>query len=95
MVKKINLLLLNSKVQAKELESLIVKLNHAAFILPFARYFLSSLRDTDRDMQKKTDIKLILEKMRGGGNFYYPLMLSSEKSYVILSHLTCVQKGKK
>ena len=92
MVKKINLLLLNSKVQAKELESLLVKLNHAAFILPFARYFLSSLRDTDRDMQKKTDIKLILEKPSWKRNFYYPLMLSSEKSYVILSHLTCVQK---
>ena len=54
-------------MQAKELESRIAKLNHAAFIIPFARYFLRSLRDTDRDMQKKPDIKLILEKKRGGG----------------------------
>ena len=60
-------------MQAKELESLIAKLNHAAFIIPFARYFLSSLRDTDRDMQKKPDIKLILEKKEGGVIFTTPL----------------------
>ena len=89
MVKKINLLLLNSKVQAKELESLIAKLNHAAFILPFARYFLRSLRDTDRDMQKKNRFTT---ETREGGYFNYPLMLSSEKSYVMLSHSTCAQK---
>ena len=78
-------------MQAKELESLIAKLNHAAFIIPFARYFLSSLRDTDRDMQKKNRYKTDTRE-KEGGNLYYPLMLSSEKSYVILSHLTCVQK---
>ena len=54
-------------MQAKELESLIAKLNHAAFIIPFARYFLSSLRDTDRDMQKKNRYKTDTREKEGGG----------------------------
>ena len=45
---EIDSLLSLRKVNNKKLESLIGKLNHAAFIIPLSRYFLNRIRHTER-----------------------------------------------
>lgn len=46
-INELDSLLSSEKVKQKQLESMLGKLNHAAFIIPLSRYFLNRLRHTE------------------------------------------------
>ena len=46
-INEIDKLLQNQKTKHKELESMLGKLNHAAFLIPLSRYFLNRIRHTE------------------------------------------------
>ena len=46
-INEIDNLLQNKKSKHKELESILGKLNHAAFLIPLSRYFLNRIRHTE------------------------------------------------
>ena len=57
-INEIDTVISQVKVKPKNLESLIGKLNHAAFIIPFTRYFLNRLRFKLELMKKKGPLTL-------------------------------------
>ena len=57
-INEIDTVISQVKVKSKNLESLIGKLNHAAFTIPFTRYFLNRLRFKLELMKKKGPLTL-------------------------------------
>lgn len=57
-INEIDSILSSERVKSKQLESVIGKLNHAAFIIPLSRYFLNRIRHTDKLAKKYGPQKL-------------------------------------
>ena len=66
--KEIDNIISSTAIKAKDLECLIGKLNHAAYILPFSRYFLTRLRYRQKQAEK----------------FFTSTLSNSEKEDIIL-----------